>query len=80
MEEFFYSRNVSFKNIIWKKFFFRKLKWSWLIGDRTSFRPIRSVITLVIDKSHSSDFVRVWLQTELDETKSFTFITQSNSQ
>ena len=49
----------------------------WLIGNRTSCRPIQSVIILVINKSDSRFAVvwfcllLVWLQTELDSTQSY---------
>ena len=49
----------------------------WLIGNRTSCRPIQSVIILVINKSDSRFAVvrfclsLIWLQTELDSTQSY---------
>ena len=43
----------------------QKLSFLWLIGDKTSCCPIRSVIILVILLS------LVWLQTELDSTQSY---------
>ena len=57
--------------------FFRKLKWLWLFGNRTSCYPILSVIILVINKSDSHLAIvwfcwsLVWLQTELDSTLSY---------
>ena len=58
-------------------FFFRKLYWLWLIGNRTSCRAILSVIILVINESDSRFTVvrfcwsLVWLQTELDSIQSY---------
>ena len=39
--------------ITWLFFFSRKLQFLWLIGNKTSCRPIRSVIILVMNKSDS---------------------------
>ena len=58
-------------------FFFRKLYWLWLIGNRTSCCAILSVIILVINESDSRFTVvrfcwsLVWLQTELDSIQSY---------
>ena len=77
MEEFLTKDIVSTGDICFKCFFFRKFKWLWLIGNRTSCRPILSLIILVINKSDSRLAVvrffwsLVWLQTELDSTQSY---------
>ena len=41
------------KMFVLNVFLFRNLQWLWLIGNRNSCRPIRSVIIRVIDKSGS---------------------------
>ena len=41
------------KTFNWWLFFSQILSWFWLIGNRTSCRPILSVIILVINKSDS---------------------------
>ena len=45
----------------------------WLIDDRTSSRPVLSVIILLINKCNSCCAVVrfLWLQTELDSTQSY---------
>ena len=49
----------------------------WLIGNKTSSRPIQSVIILAINKSNfrfpDVQFCQslVWLQTQLDSTQSY---------
>ena len=49
----FFKGKISLCHITWLLFFSLKLQFLWLIGNRTSCRPIRSIIILVVNKSNS---------------------------
>ena len=79
MEKFFFNLDIVSTGDIRHKCinFFQKLKWLWLIGNRTSCCPILSSIILVINKLDFHFVViqfclsLVWLQSKLDSTQSY---------